>query len=137
MPWRVEGWAEGGARHGIEYRYPLLDRRVLEFALSLPPEQYRRGRWSRWVMRNALASVLPAEICWGPKQGEAVRVNAVSDACRAALPAVRRILESRATPPTRAAYVDMPRLMAHLAADRFRARLRFAPIRNALCFLDF
>ena len=44
---RMEGWAASGAHHGIEYRYPLLDRRVLEFALGLPPEQYRRGRWSR------------------------------------------------------------------------------------------
>ena len=41
---RIEGWAASGARHGIAYRYPLLDRRLLELALGLPPEQFRRGR---------------------------------------------------------------------------------------------
>lgn len=32
----MEGWAASGARPGIEYAHPLLDRRVLEFALGLP-----------------------------------------------------------------------------------------------------
>ena len=52
---RIDGWTASGARRGIEYRYPLLDRRVLEFALGLPPEQFRRGRWSRWLMRHAVS----------------------------------------------------------------------------------
>ena len=30
----------------MEYHYPLLDRRLLEFALGLPPEQFKRGRWT-------------------------------------------------------------------------------------------
>ena len=74
---RIESWAASGARHGIEYRYPLLDRRMLEFALGLPPDQFRRGRWTRWLMRHALSSPgsegaagapLPAEICWNPSK---------------------------------------------------------------------
>ena len=39
---RMEGWAASGARRGIEYRYPLLDRRLLEFALGLRGDLQRR-----------------------------------------------------------------------------------------------
>ena len=63
---QVEEWAASGARHGLEYRHPLLDRRVLELALSLPPEQFRRGPTTRYLMRHALdlKAVLPSDVCW-------------------------------------------------------------------------
>ena len=35
---RMEAEVAGGARCGLEYRHPLLDRRLVEFALSRPPE---------------------------------------------------------------------------------------------------
>ncbi|MEM6479903.1 MAG: asparagine synthase-related protein, partial [Pseudomonadota bacterium] len=44
---RVEGWAVAGARYGIEYRYPMLDRRVMEFALSIPRPLFRSLEWNR------------------------------------------------------------------------------------------
>ena len=71
---RMEGWAASGARRGLEYRYPLLDRRLLEFALGLPPEQFKRPEAKRWLMRHALSPrqprphfgtpVLPPQVCW-------------------------------------------------------------------------
>lgn len=33
---RVEDWAQTGARHGLAFAFPLLDRRLVEFSLSLP-----------------------------------------------------------------------------------------------------
>ena len=38
-----------------------VDRRVLEFALGLPPDQFRRRPWSRWLMRHALSSPGPGK----------------------------------------------------------------------------
>ena len=143
---RIEHWAASGARHGIEYRYPLLDRRVLEFALGLPPDQFRRGPWNRWLMRHALSSpgpgngpdaVLPDALCWDAIKRDPARRNALIDAIVGALPAVRRTLAARATPPSRAHYIDMPRLLEDLDADRTRLRQRFQPICNALLLLDF
>ena len=134
---RVEGWAASGARHGIEYRYPLLDRRVLEFALGLPAEQFRREKWTRWLMRHALRSVLPPEICWHPGKEDPARLEPLLDAFAGALPVVRRMLEDRVALPARADYLDMPRLRERLDADRFRANPQLAPICNALQFLDF
>ena len=134
---RIEGWAASGARRGIEYRYPLLDRRVLEFVLGLPVEQFRRGKWTRWLMRHALRSVLPPDICWNPDKEDPARLEPLRDAFAGALPVVRRMLEDRVEPPSRAGYLDMPRLRERLDADRFRAHPQFAPIRTALQFLDF
>ena len=105
---RTEGWAESGARRGIEYRYPLLDRRLLDFALGLPPEQYRRGPWSRWLMRHALSAVLPPVVCWNRRKADPVRVEAVTRARDEALSEVRRIIESRVAPLARRRYLDMP-----------------------------
>ena len=134
---RIEGWAASGARRGLEYRYPLLDRRVLEFALGLPAEQFRRGKWTRWVMRHALRSVLPPDICWHPGKEDPARLEPLLDAFAGALPVVRRMLEERVEPPARAGYIDMLRLCERLDADRFRANPQLAPICNALQFLDF
>ena len=137
----MEGWAASGARRGIEYRYPLLDRRVLDFTLGLPPEQFRRGRWGRWLMRRALRSILPPVVCWQEnKAAEPERMALALDAFADALPLIRRGLEARAAPPARSGYVDMPRLMEELDADRFRATTPRArmhdPLLSALMILD-
>ena len=134
---RIDGWAASGARHGIEYRYPLLDRRLLEFALGLPPEQFRRGRWSRWLMRRSLGSVLPAAVQWSRTKQDPVRFRAYHHRFAEALAEARAILDARSTPPSRSPYLDMPRLVRHLDADRFRADPRPGAIARALRFLDF
>ena len=130
-----EQWRARGVRRGIEYRFPLLDRRLLEFALSLPPDQFRRPGYNRWLMRHGLRRVLPPAVCWNRRKDDPARAEPVMDAIAAALPAVRRRLAGRT--PSRAAYVDMPGLLEYLDTDRFRAAPRFAPLRAALQFLDF
>ena len=134
---RIDGWAASGARHGIVYGYPLLDRRVLEFALGLPPEQFRRGRWSRWLMRHAVSCLLPAEVCWNPSKADPIRTDALRDAFSAALPAVRATLESRPDAPSRSRFLDMPRLVAHIDTDRHHPELHMGSVTRALRLLDF
>ena len=133
----MEEQAASGARHGIEYRYPLLDRRLLEFALGLPPEQFRRGGWGRWLMRYALAPVLPPDVLWSEDKADPARSEPMVDAIAGALPAVRREVAARAGTLARARYVDVPRLLERLDPERFRARPRTAPIIKALHVLDF
>jgi asparagine synthase (glutamine-hydrolysing) len=43
----------------LEPRYPFLDPRIVEFALSLPTTQKVRKGWSKYVLRNAMKSVIP------------------------------------------------------------------------------
>ncbi len=56
-------------RHGIEVRYPLRDRRVVELALALPTSELRRQGETRPVLRRALAGQLPAAVL--SRQGKA------------------------------------------------------------------
>ena len=47
---------------GVETRHPLMDRRVVEFAMALPGEQRRQRGLSKFVLRRALADRLPASV---------------------------------------------------------------------------
>ena len=134
---RIEGWAAGGAQHGTEYRYPLLDRRLLQFVLGLPPEQFLRGQWNRWLMRYALRGALPASILWNRSKHDPARYDPMFNTFTESLPLVRKLIEQREVPPSRACYLDMPRLLDWLDADRFGAEPRWASILCALQFLDF
>jgi asparagine synthase (glutamine-hydrolysing) len=46
----------------LEARHPLLDVRLIEFALSVPEDQRRRGSTTKFVLRNALAGQLPSSV---------------------------------------------------------------------------
>jgi len=133
---RLEDWAISGRRHGVEYRYPLLDRRVMAFAYGLPPDQFRRGTWNRWLMRTTMETLLPAEIAWNRSKNEPLRVGQLTPALTAAFAAVGRELDQRATPLSRAAYLDMAELRRRLDDPLQDGRLRLWPIRAALQFLD-
>ena len=135
---RLEDWAIHGRRHGVEYRYPLLDRRVMEFAYGLPVDQFRRGRWNRWLMRNAMATLLPAEVAWNPSKDEPVRIERLTPTLTAAFAAIGRELDQREAPPSRAVYLDMPRLRRALDTygENRPTSPRPWPIRTALQLLD-
>ena len=64
MPRRIEGWACAGGRVGMTYAYPLLDRRIVEMALTIPEEQSWKNGWNRYVFRNAMNGILPDEVNW-------------------------------------------------------------------------
>ncbi len=53
----------------LEARSPFLDRRVLEFAFSLPLDMRIHGRQKKYVIRRLLDDYLPAELIDRPKQG--------------------------------------------------------------------
>lgn len=52
------------AAFSIESRHPFMDKRMVEFCLSLPPEQKLHQGWSRIVMRRAMNNILPKQIQW-------------------------------------------------------------------------
>jgi asparagine synthase (glutamine-hydrolysing) len=57
------------ARFGLEVRDPTADRRVVEFCLSVPERQYRRGGQTRWLVRRAMAGRLPADVLDNRQRG--------------------------------------------------------------------
>jgi asparagine synthase (glutamine-hydrolysing) len=48
----------------LEVRHPFMDKRLIEFCLSLPSEQKLSQGWSRMIMRRGLANLLPEAIQW-------------------------------------------------------------------------
>ena len=53
----------------IESRVPFLDHKLVEFAAALPPRLKLRGFTTKWILRQAVRSILPAEILSRPKMG--------------------------------------------------------------------
>jgi len=59
----------------LESRVPLLDRRVAEFAFSLPRRLRLRHGQGKWVLRRALARHVPPALIERPKMGFAIPVG--------------------------------------------------------------
>ena len=57
-----ELWDRSLARYGIEQRNPLCDRRIIEFAFSLPQEQLCLDGRTKIILRNALRDLLPESV---------------------------------------------------------------------------
>jgi len=55
--------------HSLELRSPLLDHRVVELGLSLPPALKQRGRQGKVALRRAFADDLPALVAARGKTG--------------------------------------------------------------------
>ncbi|NJM21129.1 MAG: lasso peptide isopeptide bond-forming cyclase [Richelia sp. SL_2_1] len=55
---------QSSAAFSIESRHPFMDKRLIEFCLSVPPEQKLHQGWSRMIMRRAMNGILPQEIQW-------------------------------------------------------------------------
>jgi asparagine synthase (glutamine-hydrolysing) len=64
MPSILEIMDRSAATFGVEGRYPFWDKRLVEFCLSLPPQQKLNLGWTRVVMRRAMEGILPPEVQW-------------------------------------------------------------------------
>ncbi|MBI1765632.1 MAG: asparagine synthase (glutamine-hydrolyzing) [Acidobacteria bacterium] len=60
----------------IESRVPFLDHRLIEFATHLPVEMKLRGTTTKYILRQAMQGVLPAEILTRKKMGFPVPLGA-------------------------------------------------------------
>ncbi len=61
---RLEYSSLAAKQFGIEYRYPLLDKDLIEFYLSMPPRLKARDGILRYTIRRAMEGFLPDEIRW-------------------------------------------------------------------------
>lgn len=61
-PWHIqtiEVMERSSSHSGMELRSPFEDRRIVEFGLALPEEQRWRGRWTKFVLREAMRGHIP------------------------------------------------------------------------------
>lgn len=133
---RLEDWAISGAERGIDYRFPLLDRRLLEFIYTLPPRMFRRGPVRRWLIRQAGVGLLPDIVRLNNSKKEPIRGAWIDKAMREALVQIADRLDAASAPPERARYVDMDAVRTQLAQVRRNGIGGQAGLRLAIQFLD-
>ena len=104
--------------HGREARMPFLDRRIAEFALSLPPQFLHRGGVRKAILRDAVRGLVPDvvldrtdKVGFEPPQAAWLRDEAV-------MARVAEVVLDRAA--TGAALYDRGALEADVRAGRWR-----------------
>lgn len=65
---RCEDWYIQGQKRGIEYRYPLLDKRIIEYCLRLPVELFTGKDLDRPLLREVCKDYLIPDITNNMKQ---------------------------------------------------------------------
>lgn len=62
--------------HGLEVRSPWLDYRIVEWALTIPPElKLRRGWHGKYLLKRYMLKKFPASIVNRSKQGFSIPIN--------------------------------------------------------------
>lgn len=59
----------------LESRVPLLDHRIVSYALSLPLEYKFRNNTDKWVLKQVLYKYVPKEFFERPKKGFSVPLS--------------------------------------------------------------
>lgn len=97
---------------GIEQRDPTSDLRLIEFCLAVPDRQYLRAGQDRWLLRRAMADILPAEILDAKTKG--LQAADWYESATAALPQLRRQLARLEAHEGAGDYLDLNALRALL-----------------------
>ena len=72
---RIESWASDAVASRLEYTYPLLDKRIMEFVIGAPPECFVKNGVGRHLFRSAIKGLLPEKIIWSDAKYEPRRVE--------------------------------------------------------------
>jgi asparagine synthase (glutamine-hydrolysing) len=67
---RTMGWYLTGQLFDIDYRYPLLDKNVVETALGMPWPAFFSHGWDRIAYRMAIEPWVPPSVAWNPMKYE-------------------------------------------------------------------
>ena len=54
---------------GVEVRVPLLSKKLVEFAASIPDGLKQRGSESKWIFKKVMEGYLPRDLIYRPKTG--------------------------------------------------------------------
>lgn len=62
--------------NSVEQRLPLMDKNIIEFAFSIPPELKLKGNNEKYILKKAVKDLLPDAILKRKKQGFNTQVDA-------------------------------------------------------------
>lgn len=72
---RMEAWGAASFANRLEYSYPLLDKRVVEFMVGVPPKYLVKKGVGRYLFRSAAKGFLPDSLLWCDAKLERARVE--------------------------------------------------------------
>ena len=70
LPMLLELSGQMAAAFGVEKRYPFCDRRLVEYCLALPTRWKQRRGLGRYILRRALADLLPEAVAARPDKAD-------------------------------------------------------------------
>lgn len=118
-PWvarRLETCTLIAATYGVEYRWPLLDARLIQQFLSTPSIEKADRRAGRYLHRRAIEGVVPPKVAWMRKDMGAPAGSPALDGMVAPT-LVREARRQRAHPhPGVAELIDLERFDSQIAA---------------------
>lgn len=91
LVWDLEELYLLGGRHGLQHRFPFLDRRLADFVLGLPYHERLPGGRMKAFLREAMANLLPPEV--GQRRQTAEFTSARRWQWQRDVPAIRQVLE--------------------------------------------
>jgi asparagine synthase (glutamine-hydrolysing) len=138
---RLETSAIAARPLGVECRFPLFDRRLVEFFLAVPVDQKMRGGVGRHLFRRSIARILPEEIVWRQVKSGGAIPNAFWSILSAKHEVLKRVDAMRGNPRI-AEYIDIARLQALVDAHHPGMKLdgnapRLGWVTRALMFDEF
>jgi asparagine synthase (glutamine-hydrolysing) len=105
-------WMENSAAYQLEICDPTLDRRLVEFCLAIPRNQYARDGRKRLLVRRAMEGRMPREVLWNEKRG----LQAADIGPRLLEPhsaaQVQQALDQLKGSPQAQRFLDLPRMQA-------------------------
>jgi asparagine synthase (glutamine-hydrolysing) len=123
LSYRMEHWAASGARNGLVYRYPMLDRRLVEFALGTKASKRPGNDQRRGLFRRAIGGLLPS-IDWEPVKSEAATLMALQDELLRSHSEWAQRLSSQTSVPPATIFVDPKKIHVAVAIAVNSGRMR-------------
>ncbi|MCK5535620.1 MAG: hypothetical protein KAI79_02275, partial [Bacteroidales bacterium] len=75
---RIESWSAASKTNRLEYAYPLLDKRIIEFMMQVPTNFFVHEGKGRYLFRYAMKNIIPEHILWSNTKYEKKRVDELS-----------------------------------------------------------
>jgi len=131
---RIESWTKEGATHQVVHRYPLLDKRVIEFALGIPSDLFAMHGYNRYIFRKAIQDVVPDVIAWRHDKREVATMDTYIKNELEALPILYN--QNVLTQPDHPAhkFVDVARLEGIVSSNNKEAAQIWAAHAALACF---
>lgn len=139
IPKRMDSWAFNGDRYGIEYRYPLLDKDVLEFWFSIPVELAYKNFHSRILYRDAMEGIMVDKVRMRPDKADTLLISSTRKAASVNKEHTKQMFdalsEEEQLPWFRLKYIEKGLLHQPKEDDSIKARRKLGKVTFYLAYV--